>query len=208
MILRTSPRNRTRILRLEGACVWLPASWPPRSRTARYLFIGQAPSTGWVVASGRRRTRTPALARPAGFKPGATARRLHLPERRADYSKATPCDAHPLATEPGSPVRFTLPAYPSSDSNRDHLRPEHSASIVGLEGHGVSDGARTRSTSMASSRAADNTSLTCEPSVRFELTASPVPRARSIRWSYEGVCWPTWARTRVPASKVRWAALP
>ena len=27
--------------------------------------------------------------------------------RRADYSKATPCGAHPLATEPGTPVRFT-----------------------------------------------------------------------------------------------------
>lgn len=59
---------------------------------------------------------------------------------------------------------------------------------------------------MASSRAAGNTSLTSEPSVRFELTASPLPRARSNRWSYEGACWPTWIRTRAPASKVRWAA--
>jgi hypothetical protein len=39
---------------------------------------------------------------------------------------------------------------------------------------------------MARSGAAGNTSLTCAPSVRFELTASPLPRARSIRWSYEG----------------------
>jgi hypothetical protein len=59
------------LIRQAPSPAWLPASWPPRSRTARYLFIGQAPSTGWVVASGRRRTRTPALSRPAGFKPVA-----------------------------------------------------------------------------------------------------------------------------------------
>jgi hypothetical protein len=29
-------------------------------------------------------------------------------QRRADYSKAMPCGTHPLATEPGAPVRFTL----------------------------------------------------------------------------------------------------
>jgi hypothetical protein len=33
----------------------LPASWPPRSRTARYLCIRQDPSTGWVVATVRMR---------------------------------------------------------------------------------------------------------------------------------------------------------
>jgi hypothetical protein len=47
---------------------------------------------------------------PPGFRPEAAAWRLRLPRRRADYSKATPFDAHPLATEPGTPVRFTLPA--------------------------------------------------------------------------------------------------
>lgn len=33
-------------------------SWPPRNRTARYLFIRQDPSTTWVVASGCGRSRT------------------------------------------------------------------------------------------------------------------------------------------------------
>src|SRR5262249_54131181 len=46
-------------------------SWPPRNRTERYLFIRQDPSTSWVVASGRRRTRAPVLAHPAGFRPVA-----------------------------------------------------------------------------------------------------------------------------------------
>jgi len=35
--------------------------------------------------------------------------------RRTDYSKATVSPAHPLATEPGTPVRFILqvpPLYP------------------------------------------------------------------------------------------------
>jgi hypothetical protein len=46
-----------------------------------------------------------------------------------------PCDTHPLATEPGSPVRFTFPAYPSPDSNRERCGSEPQASTVGLEGH-------------------------------------------------------------------------
>ena len=32
--------------------------WPPRSRTERYLRIRQAPSTGWVAASGRWKCRS------------------------------------------------------------------------------------------------------------------------------------------------------
>jgi hypothetical protein len=48
---------------------------------------------------------------------------------------------------------------------------------------------------MARSRAAGNTSLTCEPSVRFELTASDLPSPRSNRWSYEGMSWAPRART-------------
>jgi hypothetical protein len=33
--------------------------WPPRSRTELYLRIRQAPSTGWVAASGRWKCRSP-----------------------------------------------------------------------------------------------------------------------------------------------------
>ena len=66
-------------------------SWPPRNRTARYLRIRQAPSTSWVVASGWRRSRPPALARPSGFKPEPAARQVHHPERRAEVTISSDC---------------------------------------------------------------------------------------------------------------------
>jgi hypothetical protein len=66
-------------------------SWPPRDRTAQYLRIRQAPSTSWVVASGWRRSRPPALARPSGFKPEPAARRVHHPERRAEVTISSDC---------------------------------------------------------------------------------------------------------------------
>ena len=66
-------------------------SWPPRNRTAQYLRIRQAPSTSWVVASGWRRSRPPALARPSGFKPEPAARQVHHPERRAEVTISSDC---------------------------------------------------------------------------------------------------------------------
>jgi hypothetical protein len=66
-------------------------SWPPRDRTAQYLRIRQAPSTSWVVASGWRRSRLPALARPSGFKPEPAARQVRHPERRAEVTISSDC---------------------------------------------------------------------------------------------------------------------
>jgi hypothetical protein len=78
-----------------------------------------------------------------------------------------------VSSEAERPGSFTLHEYPSPDSNRDNCGSEPQASAIGLEGHGASDGARTRSTSMASSRAAGNTSLTWEPARRIELRLLP-----------------------------------
>jgi hypothetical protein len=39
-----------------------------------------------------------------------------------------------------------------------------------------------------------------EPSPRFERGPSAIPRRRSDRWSYEGMCWPGWTRTSVANS--------
>lgn len=72
--------------------------WPPRNRTERYLLIRQAPSTSWVAASGRWRSRSPALARPAGFKPAAAPRQLHLPERMTEDPTPCACALIPLRT--------------------------------------------------------------------------------------------------------------
>ena len=47
-------------IRQAPSPAWPPASWPPRNRTARYRLIRTAPSTSWVVASGKWRCRAPA----------------------------------------------------------------------------------------------------------------------------------------------------
>jgi hypothetical protein len=52
--------------------------------------------------------------------------------------------AHPLATEPGAPVRFTFRGYRPGDSNPDHPRPERGASAIGLGRLGADTGYRTR----------------------------------------------------------------
>lgn len=52
-------------------------------------------------------TRSPV---PFAFQTKPGARPVHPPRRKADYSKAMPLDTHPLATEPGAPVRFTFHA--------------------------------------------------------------------------------------------------
>ena len=59
-------------------------SWPPRSRTARYLLIRQAPSNGWVAASRWRRTRPPdSGAVPSRFKRAPAARQVHHPREES-----------------------------------------------------------------------------------------------------------------------------
>jgi hypothetical protein len=76
---RAPCRARTGSLLIEGQVSWSASSygacdrahygWPPRSRTARYLLIRQAPSTSWVVAIGCCRSRNPARrVRLAGFQ--------------------------------------------------------------------------------------------------------------------------------------------
>jgi hypothetical protein len=48
----------------------------------------------------------------AGVTLDALMRRVligRLGERKAEHSKPTPEGAHPVAAEPGTPVRFTLP---------------------------------------------------------------------------------------------------
>jgi hypothetical protein len=55
----------------------------------------------------------PLLSKQAPYPSGSHPERFpgghRKAQRRADYSKAMPCGTHPLATEPGAPVRFTLP---------------------------------------------------------------------------------------------------
>jgi hypothetical protein len=70
--------------------------WPPRSRTARYLLIRQAPSTGWVAASGRWRCRAPRPYGRHGCSKPVPAPAGHLPWRRAE-------NLNPSAR---APVRF------------------------------------------------------------------------------------------------------
>lgn len=69
---------------------------------------------------GCRPAASPSMAETGGPEPQPVARPIRFPgeagtpvrfgfhERRADDTIATPFDAHPLATEPGTPVRFTL----------------------------------------------------------------------------------------------------
>jgi hypothetical protein len=88
-------------------------------------------------------------------------------------------------TLPGC-ARLPHPQYPSPDSNRDNCGSEPQASTVGLEGLGASDGDRTRGLDLGKVALCRLSYVHSEPSVRFELTASALPRLRSNRWSYEG----------------------
>jgi hypothetical protein len=60
------------------------ARWPPRSRTERYRLIRAAPSTGWVVASGRWKCRSSGRLSPHGFSRPVAAPAAHLPWRRTE----------------------------------------------------------------------------------------------------------------------------
>jgi hypothetical protein len=67
-------QHRTDDLPIMSRALWPTElsrhGWPPRSRTARYLLIRQAPSTGWVAAKRRWRYRAP----------------LYSPERKTENS--------------------------------------------------------------------------------------------------------------------------
>jgi hypothetical protein len=79
---RSESQHRTDDLRVMGPALWPTElsrhGWPPRSRTARYLLIRQAPSTGWVAASGCGRSRTcKAEARPGSGRVPSPGRIAH-----------------------------------------------------------------------------------------------------------------------------------
>jgi hypothetical protein len=59
------------------------------------------------------------LAATSGFRPGTLPTRSAIHVRRAEKLNPMPVGTIRLATGPGAPVRFTLPAYPPRDSNPD-----------------------------------------------------------------------------------------
>ena len=76
--------------------------WPPRNRTAHYMRIRQAPSTSWVVASGRRRCRSPRCDLRRLSRPVA-APAAHLPKQRAEVPSPTASQRPPVfETEPAT----------------------------------------------------------------------------------------------------------
>ena len=86
-------------------------SWPPRSRTERYRLIRAAPSTGWVVASGRRKCRSSRRLSLHGLSRPVAAPAAHLPftsARRAADSNRNACT--PIRFRGGAcvPGRITL----------------------------------------------------------------------------------------------------
>ena len=105
-------------------------SVPPFAFGATPARLSGSLSTRKTENSNPRPFRTP-----TGFQPAPVASQVHLP-RRAEKSNPTVLPAHPLATEPGTPVRFTFPECRTADSNRDPPRSERGASTkVGLVRH-------------------------------------------------------------------------
>lgn len=91
------------IILMRKAEALIPSGSPPIP-----LRTGARPGA-FTFHGGGRRSRLPARgADPTAFQAAPAPGRFILQERRADDLNATPCGAHPLATEPGSPVRFTL----------------------------------------------------------------------------------------------------
>ena len=85
-------------------------SWPPRSRTERYRLIRAAPSTGWVVASGRRRCRAPRPRAATGFQ-GPLPRRRRIFHSCEESGGLEPqrCYAHPHSKRRPQPWRVHSP---------------------------------------------------------------------------------------------------
>lgn len=81
--------------------------------------------------------------------------------------------AHPLATEPGTPVRFTFHEYRPRDSNPDHPRPERGASAIGLGRHASGYRVSNPGPRPWQGRALPLSYIRMEPARRIELRLRP-----------------------------------
>ena len=88
-------RGKSPVPVLSGAS----GNWPPRSRTERYRLIRAAPSTGWVVASGRRRCRTSRHGDRHRLSGPVAAPAAHLPFLRGERRTRTATLLRPSAFE-------------------------------------------------------------------------------------------------------------
>lgn len=102
-----------------------PGGRPPLPGSGRGPLLGGFTIHGRMVQeSNLRRAPHPGHRFPAGHLPP----RSTIPCGGRAIRKPMPLASHPLATEPGTPVRFTLPECRPRDSDPDHLRTERSAS--------------------------------------------------------------------------------
>jgi hypothetical protein len=72
---------------------------------SRHPVSGRGQPPGWFILPAPPPSGAMATEGGGGIEPPGSA-----VERKAGYSKATVSPAHPLATEPGTPVRFTFRA--------------------------------------------------------------------------------------------------
>jgi hypothetical protein len=160
----------------------LPASWPPRNRTERYLFIRQAPSTSWVAASGRRRTRTPALSRPAGFKPQAARLAASSSLRKAEALIPSACAPSPLRTGARA-WRVHFPWRKTENSNPRRLaapRGFRPGASIPLASSSRAEGGLLESHASRRASASNGARLACPvhpPCVRWEGVEPSRPKA-------------------------------
>src|SRR5215469_1775109 len=99
----------------------LPASRPPRSRTALYPLIRRAPSTGWVVASGRWRCRAPRDEIPYWRSRPARAPARHLPQADSGGPAPQRLRAHPGSSRGPHLDGFTIHKRRTEDTSPSEL---------------------------------------------------------------------------------------
>ena len=109
---RSESQHRTDDLPIMSRALWPTElsrhSWPPRDRTAQYLRIRQAPSTSWVVASGRWRCRSPRCDPARAFKARCRAGGAPSRSRERRSRPPPPRDGQPFSKRSPPPGGFTL----------------------------------------------------------------------------------------------------
>ena len=186
--------------------------WPPRDRTAQYLRIRQAPSTSWVVASGRWRCRSPRCDPARAFKARCRAGGAPSRSRERRSRPPPPRDGQPFSKRSPPPGGFTL--HGGRRRTRipepfDSHPPSRQGPPPGDFISGGPDGNRTRLVCRGSfpfgpvPRRAENSNPTVSPAHslaarpgnpgRFTLRAPPEIRTRNLFLLREAPL-PSWAR--------------
>ena len=178
----------------------------PQPSRAHPASNGRLRPGSFIIQCGRRTIRKPHLAVPAGVQPApgipawfivleesgafeAHALRRALASNEARYARPVHSPCAQVCSTGSQPGWAPAHACAGRESNPHALRHWFLGPAwlpVTPPALGADDGDRTRGLDLGKVALCRLSYVHLEPSVRFELTASALPRLRSNRWSYEG----------------------